>query len=400
MKKLRLFEQRSLWLQRYWARLCEDQRIYCALFPQQKLKLQNPARKSISAIMSLCPVNMMTTKKFTSLLRIPVLAFLLALGIYLLLEIGARSTWWQSRWPEPHPAALANGLGKQWARLDWEQHLNGPVDCIIMGSSAVNWGMNVPVIEEQVREFADIELNCFNFGTGGMTPKTYQYYTEFILEHYQPKLIIYGTAVFEYYEEPEHVFMDYAWMRYHMGEFSFEGWLIEHSTFLRYFLFFNESNKYRQRTNLVSTQTGFDEHAGTADGEAIPVRIKPGRMVDNYELTEENEDIAGLIQILVLAERYDTPILVVELPMHDSSIAFEAETGGYPDVIAYIETAVTSRGVPFYSYPREQVVRENGFWDPIHLNNIGALRFSKVFGKDLGYDLLNGDFSLAGREDD
>src|SRR5688500_12177412 len=130
-------------------------------------------------------------------------------------------------------------LGHKLALLDAELRKNGPIiDCIMMGSSMVDVGFDPNAFLRGYKEIAGRDIRCFNFGIDSSSAASSDVMVKILIEDYDLCLLIFGTDPRDYaipsIERGPAVILDTSWVKYRLGSFSLEGWLLDHSYLFRY----------------------------------------------------------------------------------------------------------------------------------------------------------------------
>src|SRR5690554_1691871 len=76
----------------------------------------------------------------------------------------ARSDTIQTQLTPPKMSSRRYQLGHKLSLLDDEVRRNGPVDCIMIGSSMVDVGFDPEYFQEAYRNVTRQDIWCFNFG--------------------------------------------------------------------------------------------------------------------------------------------------------------------------------------------------------------------------------------------
>ncbi len=121
----------------------------------------------------------------------------------------------------------------------------GQIDCLFVGSSMPNTGINPEVFAQAYQAQTGHAIVCFNFGLAGAGAAAIGALSQLWIADLHPKLIIYGTSardfanntVDQFPGQPDPI-LNTPWVQYRLGGWSLAGWLVEHSVAYRYFLRF------------------------------------------------------------------------------------------------------------------------------------------------------------------
>ena len=89
-------------------------------------------------------------------------------------------------------------LGHKLALLDAAVKRNGPIDCIMLGSSMVDVGFNPESFQHAYRQATGREIHCFNFGIDASSAASAAALARILIEDYHPRFIIFGTDPRDY----------------------------------------------------------------------------------------------------------------------------------------------------------------------------------------------------------
>lgn len=289
-------------------------------------------------------------------------------------------------------------LESQLARLEKLVASEGSIDCIVMGSSLVWLGVKPSTFEESFRQETGQNIRCFNLGIETLPAGAAGPLAEFIVERYQPKLLIYGTSARDYgvdYEaEDTKVILDTPWLQYQLGQPSIQGWLFTHYFTLRYLPFLRsqvmlDTESLRETQSEIGDLSGFLAKYRPAQEVHVQAAAKDAaQWLKHYEVRQEN--LSGLEHILG-QQRNGTQIVVVEMPV--SSTYYDYFGKGktdYDRFVNSVEPLVRSRNVPFLRAPDEQLIPEEGWWNRSHMNVVGAEIYSNWLGEQIGKAVIDG----------
>src|ERR671918_1580927 len=149
-----------------------------------------------------------------------------------------RSEVFQAPLTPPKMGSRHYQLGHKLALLDDVIMKKGSVDCIMLGSSMVDTGFDPEAFQIGYKEITGRDIHCFNFGIDASSAASTAALGRIIVEDYHPRLLIIGTDPRDYAVAREDtdpaVILNTPWIAYRQGDFSLEGWLLDHSYLYRY----------------------------------------------------------------------------------------------------------------------------------------------------------------------
>lgn len=319
----------------------------------------------------------------------------LVLGIAFF-ECVARIAYFQNTSLPPSIGSSHRQLEIKIAYLDSLVHKHGSVDCVFLGSSGVARAVDPKVIHEVYREKSRGSIKCFNFGLQALTPEVARQIAEIILNEYHPNLLVYGVEVLVFVDLPderrtnvEASLLDSPWVQQKLGNQSIQGFLIEHSYALRYYLlvrnwmmrdFFSETYPQMERGGYVDIH-GYREK--TAEGIDVSVkadvREKPiYRTIPGFQISQRQLD--GLNKLTSLQNQ--TTVTIFEVPLHSSLMElFNSNEEEYKQHLMKIRAVVERRDVPFWQLSGTYKIHDEMWLDRNHLNHDGAQFFSRWLGE-------------------
>jgi hypothetical protein len=286
------------------------------------------------------------------------------------------------------------------AQLEQYVEKKGSIDCIILGSSMVYRGIDPEKLSQAYKRYTGEELTCFNFGTFQVTASTAGPLGEILIEKYNPEILIYGTAARDFSteagKEAESALMDTAWIQYQMGDFSIEGWLIEHSEAYQIYL------AYRNWMNVdfvipakiddyQISEFGFNPRYDVMKNPNAtpPLNHQLFEILSNYKISPEN--LRGLEQIVKLRQQR-VQVVIVDMPVPRSTYLYFFDNGkdDYKAYVDQIGSYITDNDALFLktNFRQNQIIPNDGWADRNHMNEYGASIFSEWLGKQLGVAYL------------
>jgi hypothetical protein len=327
------------------------------------------------------------------------IVFLFLLG--LTAEWIARSEVFQLPLTPPKMGSRHYQLGHKLALLNVLARTTGHVDCIMLGSSMVDTGFDPSAFETGYKEMTGQGIHCFNFGIDASSAASTAALARIIVEDYHPRLLLVGTDPRDYAvprEDPDpSVVLNSPWVAYRQGEFSLEGWLLEHSYLYRYrqhlgrLVRFQFEDTLWSNTNLtyeilpngftplnkVSTYINNPPDPGDDSFEVTYYT----RIYSSYQMLHEN--LEGLESIMEY-DQSGTPVILVEMPVADGLYYFFGNgASDYNKFLTTVNELATLHHVPFWQTEPLDFIPDNGWVDYSHLNKTGAAIFSTWLGQQV-----------------
>jgi len=315
------------------------------------------------------------------------------------LELLARHRFFHDRLLSPRLGTTHHQFELQADRLAMVARERGHVDCIFLGNSMVWRGFDTEAFTQAYREATGEELFCFNFGVAALPAAAAGLIAPWLVETYQPRLLIFGTDARDYAvpteDEDAKVLLDMAWLQYQAGDWSFEGWLYEYSYLYRYRLHWQQILKVdhevvrNQAQFWGGARYGFDADDKVGDVKSPPDPHKDDyqiqyyyRLLSHYQMLDHN--LVGLDQLLGVAND-KTTVLVVEMPIPATHITFFGHgEADHQRFVMTVKEMAAQYNVPFWPTTPLAIIPDDGWVDYSHLNTTGAAAFSAWLGERLG----------------
>jgi hypothetical protein len=272
-----------------------------------------------------------------------------------------------------------------------------------------NRGLDPGAFSAAYAEVADEPLLCFNLGMMGLRARELVALADYLITRYQPRLLIYGTSVRDFRTEDKgsHPVVNNPWMQYHLGNFTLQGWLLEHSYAFRYLTLlatWKGSDTARElRASLSQLQTigawGYKATGGTdpaIDLTSPPDPQTESRFFDALDAftTTATADFDGLRAFLALCRQAGVAVAVVEMPVHPTLVGFLSDPATFERFLAAVEEIAVENNTGFYPTTDQVALPSNGWYDRNHLNTQGAARLSTWLGMRLGQAAAEGSLVL------
>ncbi|MBI5712844.1 MAG: hypothetical protein HZC38_05395 [Chloroflexi bacterium] len=320
--------------------------------------------------------------------------FFLILG--LLSEAALRVAHAAQVLPAPNMGAANPELGIKVARLDALAKAKGKIDCIFIGSSAVDADVDPQEMSRIYQTRTGEEIGCFNFGIAAMPATATPVIGKFLIARYHPMILIFGADPSVFSQDFPGGVYDVPWVRYHAGDVSLEGWLMEYSFLYRYSV---ASSDWRnvERIELTSrlerniSSFGFNAYKGDEFEEVIT-----GWGMAQHQLYPPY--FASYRDFLSLRST-GTQIVVFELPtqMNFRVNKDAADEKAYQEqFLQPIIADAESRGALFWRTGQLvfTTIPANHFADWLHLNRRGKDVFSRWLGEQLAQEVQQGKLKV------
>ena len=297
---------------------------------------------------------------------------------------------------------------------------NGAPDCFIIGTSQPLRGIDPPVFSETLKAQSGEDLRCYNFSVNGSNLVTTALLTRYLLEKYDPRLLVLGTSFLDYTEEREKRtevrFESSDWLQTQMGQQGLEGWLISQSYAYRLLKLLSYSIPQGLSLDVTNDEAGKWaqelSEAGRGQSEEVVDLSEPLapwslknflQQFGKFSLSQRN--LNGLEEILTLAQEQGVQVAIVEMPFHPSLIDLrDAQNQPRPEnqkIAAFIEKAneqiaalAAKYNVPFFQALALDFLPENGWHDRYHLNSASSPLFSAWLAEKLAQAMADGRISL------
>lgn len=262
---------------------------------------------------------------------------------------------------------------------------DGHIDCMLIGNSQVLTSVDPVIVQQIYFEKTGMTIHCQNFGMPGMTPLTAGPLSRILIRNFHPSIIIFGTGIFDYkfsiMEGSDMSIMTSPWVNYQLGTFSIDGWLIENSYSYRYYLGLNRYLLYYGTdTNTEIDTNGHKIYIGRKNMTQKERIDGIDIILSNLEITEKQ--VNGLRDLLSLNSD-EVKIVVIEMLVDPVFFSKRAVRKIYPDFRDMLVYETTQAGAELWLTKDVIEIPENGWYDLVHLNQIGSSSFSTLFGNYL-----------------
>ena len=316
-----------------------------------------------------------------------ILYFFLSIPLVLLAaEIIARSPL-GTMLPAPSVNADSFLFDAKVYALEQQVRRDGRLDCLFIGSSVDNVGIDPQTIERVYYERTGETIYCFNIGYPAMTVENAAAFAEAVISKFSPRLIIYTFIPRDLTDVTYTVdFLEKSpWFQSNDTRLSTTGWLVNHSYAYRYYLTWryllvnkNRTKRLEEIQNL--TDKGFQPVVGIRDPYPEKITLTPEYISQVWDTPHPQQAIEQFITL----QSGDVRILLVEAAIY-RDVEYASLWDAYErDYIPFLEQLAQEQGVPFWRTDEISVQIPQPHWyDWLHLNRAGALTFSQWLGEQL-----------------
>ena len=272
----------------------------------------------------------------------------------------------------PYPPNLGSGnidFDLKVKYLDEYVEQNGAIECLIMGSSLVDYGVDPDIFYSHYAEITGEDLYCFNFGIGGSKANEMPFLMEFVITRYHPDTIIYATWPRDYLFLGDSLDKS-AWIDYQTGLRSARGWLVSNIKTIQFvhttlnMLWHNDAIEKAQLLNTL--ENGYYR---------IYKTIPPGTTSTTpMPYLPHKENFSSLEEIVTLTQENDINLYIVAIPAR-------IESGKYtPRLYNRLGADITKKtGEPYISLDKNLLsqLSSDNYFDEYHMNASNAAIYSR-----------------------
>jgi hypothetical protein len=262
-------------------------------------------------------------------------------------------------------------------------------NCLILGSSLAAENINPEVLAQTFEEQTGEVLNCYNFGLQSLKADRVAQLAQALLDFTHPVIIIYVTGArdfstqhgdFSYYLDES------AWLQYHLGDISPEGWLLANSYTYRYYYSLVEVINSDYAHSIAFYERNTRENGFVEDSIRHPLGALDLRTILS-DFSLEADYWQGFVDLLAL-DSADLQIIVVETPLYPEFLPFyiNGSAEAYQtEFISPLESELANHGIPFIrTIPGiSGEIAAYDWLDNMHLAEPGAAQFSTWLGTEL-----------------
>src|SRR5258706_787384 len=193
---------------------------------------------------------------------------------------------------------------------------HGKVDCLLVGSSHIDYGLDPTVITQMYKSKTGQEFQLFNFGLATLTVDTAAPLTKMLVERYHPGLVILEVSAHsfdKYFGDLTRPLIKNPWIRYQLGEQTFEGWLLDNFYIYTYYRTFKLwQNPYSRDIMIDSWKkmdfNGYSAHSGQNTSEK--------RAVSSFDFHLDQSSWREFQNLLALNGQ--THLVLIETPLQET----------------------------------------------------------------------------------
>ncbi len=305
-----------------------------------------------------------------------------------LVEAAARTERVTTRLLPPSVGSASRPFEVQLERFEAWVRRHGHPDCVFLGSSAVLMGVEPDVFAAAYERGAGGRMRCFNLAVPGMAASDTWALAAIVAEDHRPWLIVYGTSFRDFNVAATGPGLDrLPWVRYRLGHFSPEGWLVEHSRAYRYYLTYRGWNDPTQRRHMSRDFPGTE--SGFWPGPSIPSErhedLPRALSIVENEIRPDRVSARHLAAFRrLLALQADGPqVLVVEMPGTEAFSAHVAASDAYRRFRGRLRRETRRGNAPLWEVGTTipaAVIPADGWRDAFHMSTKGAEALSHWLG--------------------
>lgn len=274
--------------------------------------------------------------------------------------------------------------------LDYLVRQNGSIDCILLGSSMTDNGIDPAGVEAAYYAQTGRKITCYNFGLVTLTGEAAGEVAEILVKRYHPQILIYGASPRDFddrYGELTRPMLSTAWFRLQRGEFSFSGWLMDTARTLQWFQVANQILDDHERRVIHSYSVAMQTNGYIPSTARMDENFDPGDFIllSGYQINPP--DWQGYEKLVALAAT-ETHILINEMPVYPTFYPNYVEGGvaGYQALFLQpVQALAAVAGADFLesqSAIADQISFE-GWADMRHFNAQGASVYAQWLGDQL-----------------
>jgi hypothetical protein len=302
-----------------------------------------------------------------------------------LLETLARCDGIRDHLRAPGFGTATRELDLQLAGLARAIRDDGPVDCLVLGSSVVMTGVDPDRLAASYRRRTGRTIHPYAFGVPALEADEAAPVAGILFADYRPHLLVYVFTTRDFFGRnaalPRPRLVDAPWVRYRSGEPSVTGWLVEHSAAYRQLLPYRVLLLPDAATRLGADQRTYRDGFvafGHVSADASPQAPPAFRDLLFPPVATDFEPLAALLGLRDASRN----LLLVEMPARPS-ILDERWTRERYQVLSRIRGTAIGSGVLTLTTTGLSVVPSGGWNDAVHLNAHGAAAFSSWLGEQI-----------------
>jgi hypothetical protein len=266
----------------------------------------------------------------------------------------------------------------------------------------VDVGFDTLSFQKGYKEISGQDIRCFNFGIDASSVFSTSALVQILMEDYHPRILMLGTDPRDYaipsIERGPAVIMETSWVKYRLGGFSFDGWLLEQSYLYRYRqhlgrlfrLNFKDTLWSETQLNFPILPNGYTPLTKIStyinnppDPQDTSYEVTYYRNIySSYQMLDEN---LSVLERIMEYNRSATQVIVVEMPVSDGLYYFfENGDEDYNRFVTRVSELASLHQILFWRTEPLDSIPDNGWSDYGHLNVTGAEIFSTWLGEQVG----------------
>jgi len=303
----------------------------------------------------------------------------------LIAEIVARTSIGYSL-PPPSVGADSFEFDTKAYYLEQSIRQRGALDCLIVGDSMTNNGIDPRLIEDAYRAETGSSIHCFNFGLPALFLDASGPLAAALVDRFQPKLLILVLSARDFetsVDFPIRYVGASDWSQQHLGRPSLRGWAVNSLYGYRYFLssqyWLTPSNRTRFfETWHTITPQGFTPIYGFGEAREFSA---PG---PEFQRTNEAAQ-TGFDQLLELKQE-GINLLVIDAPIRPDFYSAYHDNYFQP-YLHYMQTTLSEYEIPFWlTRDLSESVPSEAWYDLQHINEKGVPLTGAWMGKLLAQE--------------
>ena len=324
------------------------------------------------------------TKKLPLWSGIPLFFSLLLIGV-LIGELFGRTSI-QNYLPPPSVGADSFVFDLKIAYLERQIEERGELDCLIVGDSMANNGLNPTLIEDIYEAKTGLALNCFNVGMPALTLDASGPVAEALVNRFQPRLLVFILSPRDFvpkYGKPYRHIATSEWARQNLGVFSLKGWAVNNSYSYRYLLSFQYWLNPTNRTRFIEASSTVSATGYTPlSGFRTPHQVYRAQAEYTFDDADALKGLESLRQI----QGDGVSVLVIDAPIQaDYHTIYLENMENYEEVYIFpLKDIFTPLEIPFLLTDELSItIPDDAWYDPMHVNTKGVPLFSTWLGEEL-----------------
>lgn len=284
--------------------------------------------------------------------------------------------------PPPSVGVDSFELDTKLYYLEQSIRRKGPLDCLILGDSMTNNGIDPTVLEKAYRVKTGSSIHCFNFGIPALFLDGSGPLAEILVNRFHPKLLIVLLSVRDFEPSVKFPVREAArspWGQQNLGNSSLRGWAVNTLYGYRYGISLQYWLTPSNRQKLSDTW-----HSMTHEGFAPLYDQGDKRDLPASDLIFQKTEAAqrGFDRLLKLKQN-GVPLLIIDAPIRPD--LFNAHRADYfQPYLDDMQTTLEEQGVPFWQTDAfSKNMDPAGWYDFQHFNQRGVPAFSAWMGEQL-----------------